>query len=66
MLSGGERQRIAIVHRLSILKEMDRIVVLDKGEIIAQGRQAELMKQKGAFYGFYKTQSEGFLNFKQE
>ncbi len=57
---------IAIAHRLSTLREMDRIIVMDKGKIIEQGTQVELMKQKGAFYGFYKMQSEGFLKLNED
>ncbi len=52
---------IAIAHRLSTLHEMDRIVVMDKGKIIEQGTQSELLSRKGAYYNFYSLQSEGFL-----
>ncbi len=54
---------IAIAHRLSTLKEMDEIVVMEKGKIAEQGKQSDLLALKGAFYNFYKMQSEGFLNF---
>lgn len=52
---------IAIAHRLSTLKEMDKIVVLDKGKIVEEGTQKELLSAKGVFYNLYKMQSEGFL-----
>ncbi len=53
---------IAIAHRLSTLKNMDRIVVLEKGEIIENGAQKELLKNKGGtFSRLYKLQSEGYL-----
>lgn len=52
---------IAIAHRLSTLHEMDRIVVMNKGKIIEEGSQAELLAQKGAYYNFYSLQSQGFL-----
>lgn len=57
---------IAIAHRLSTLREMDRVIVMDRGEIIEQGTQTELIKQKGAFYGFYQMQSEGFLKLNED
>ena len=48
---------IAIAHRLSTLKEMDRLVVMDKGKIIEEGSHEELLKCKGAYYKFYQIQS---------
>lgn len=55
---------IAIAHRLSTLKEMDRLIVLQKGEIIESGSHKELISKKGAYYGFYKLQTEGFIKTK--
>ena len=52
---------IAIAHRLSTLKEMSKIVVMDKGKIIEQGSHDKLLKQKGAYYSFYAMQSAGFI-----
>lgn len=53
---------IAIAHRLSTLKNMDRIIVLDKGKIIENGTQQELLKDKNSrFYQLYKLQSDGYL-----
>jgi len=48
---------IAIAHRLSTLKEMDRLVVMDKGKIVEEGSHEELLKRKGAYYKFYQIQS---------
>lgn len=47
---------IAVAHRLSTLKNMDRIIVLDKGKIIEDGSPEELLKKKGAFAKFWKLQ----------
>ena len=55
---------IAIAHRLSTLKEMDRLIVLQKGKIIENGSHKELLAQKGAYYEFYSLQSEGFIKTK--
>ena len=41
---------IAIAHRLSTLKNMDRIIVLDKGKITEEGRYSELLKQENSLY----------------
>lgn len=52
---------IAIAHRLSTLKEMDSLVVMDKGKIVEQGSHDELLAHKGAYYKFYRLQ-----NFEQQ
>jgi len=41
---------IAIAHRLSTLKHMDRIIVLDKGKIVEQGTHQGLIRKKGGHY----------------
>jgi ATP-binding cassette subfamily B multidrug efflux pump len=53
---------IAIAHRLSTLKNMDKIIVLDKGEVKETGTQSELLKRKdGIFSHLYKLQTDGYL-----
>lgn len=52
---------IAVAHRLSTLREMDRIVVLEKGRIIEEGSHKSLLHKKGVYYAFYEMQSQGFL-----
>ena len=49
---------IAIAHRLSTLKNMDRIIVLDKGQVVEEGTFDELLKLKGKFYQQYNTQQK--------
>ena len=53
---------IAVAHRLSTLKEMDRLIVMDKGEIIESGSHKSLLRKKGAYHNFYSMQSSGFID----
>jgi len=52
------RTTFAIAHRLSTLRNADRIVVLEKGEIAEIGSHAELMEKKGEFFKLVETQSQ--------
>jgi ATP-binding cassette subfamily B protein len=49
------RTTFAIAHRLSTLRNADRLVVLDEGKIIEVGNHAELMEKKGIFYNLVQT-----------
>ncbi len=51
------RTTFAIAHRLSTLRNADRLIVLDKGEIVEIGTHAELMEKKGVFFNLVQTQS---------
>ena len=48
---------IAVAHRLSTLKAMDRIVVLDKGKIIEEGTPDSLIKKGGKYAKLWKLQT---------
>ena len=52
---------IAIAHRLSTLREMDRILVFDKGRIVEQGTHLNLLRKKGLYYKLYNMQVDGFM-----
>lgn len=52
---------IAIAHRLSTLREMDRIIVLEKGTIIEDGSHQSLVKRKGLYARLWEHQAGGFL-----
>lgn len=53
---------IAIAHRLSTIRKMDRIIVLEKGEVKEQGSHADLMRKRSSTYSkLWKLQSGGFL-----
>ena len=53
---------IAVAHRLSTLDIMDRIVVLDKGEIVEDGKKDELLSiDNGLFKKMWDMQKGGFI-----
>jgi ABC-type multidrug transport system fused ATPase/permease subunit len=53
---------IAVAHRLSTLREMDRIIVLDEGKIVQDGSHNELLKdEKGVYARLWNHQAGGFL-----
>ncbi|PSV49447.1 ABC transporter ATP-binding protein [Photobacterium indicum] len=52
---------IAIAHRLSTIAAMDRLIVLDKGEIAEQGSHQELIAQKGIYAQLWAHQTGGFI-----
>ncbi|MCF6112563.1 ABC transporter ATP-binding protein [Mesorhizobium muleiense] len=52
---------IAIAHRLSTIARMDRIVVLDQGSIVEEGKPDELVEQDGLFARLWKRQTGGFI-----
>ena len=53
---------IAIAHRLSTIAQMDRILVMDQGRIVEQGRHEDLLAAGGLYARFWARQSGGFLN----
>lgn len=52
---------VAIAHRLSTIMAMDRLIVLDKGEIVEQGSHDELLALGGVYAKLWAHQSGGFL-----
>lgn len=52
---------IAIAHRLSTIARMDRIVVLEAGQIVEAGTHSELLAAKGTYARYWDRQSGGFI-----
>jgi ATP-binding cassette, subfamily B, multidrug efflux pump len=52
---------IAIAHRLSTIAAMDRLIVMDQGEIVEQGSHQSLLEQNGLYASLWARQSGGFL-----
>jgi len=50
------RTTIAIAHRLSTLRKADRLVVMDKGEVVEEGTHEALMQAEGAYWRLYQAQ----------
>ncbi len=52
------RTVVVVAHRLSTVKNADKIVVLDGGRVVESGSHASLIEKKGAYYNLVKNQLE--------
>ncbi|MHB8207882.1 ABC transporter ATP-binding protein [Mucilaginibacter sp.] len=51
-----DKTSIIIAHRISTIKNADKILVMDSGQIIEQGNHEYLMQQKGIYFELYEKQ----------
>jgi len=52
---------IAIAHRLSTIAALDRLIVIDEGQIIEQGTHQQLLQQNGLYSSLWSHQTGGFI-----
>lgn len=52
---------IVIAHRLSTIMKMDRIVVLERGAVVATGTHLELLRERGLYHKLWSIQAGGFI-----
>ena len=52
---------LVIAHRLSTLRNMDRIIVINHGKIVETGTHKQLLRKRGSYYSLWKMQTSGFL-----
>jgi ATP-binding cassette subfamily B protein len=57
----NDRTAIVIAHRLSTIQKMDRIIVLDDGQIVEEGSHKKLLAKKGVYAKLWAHQSGGFI-----
>jgi len=50
------RTTLAIAHRLSTLRNADKLMVLDRGKLVEFGTHGELLEQKGIYYRLVMAQ----------
>jgi len=52
------RTTVIIAHRLSTLRDADKLIAIENGRVAESGSATELLKQKGVYYKLYKLQAE--------
>ncbi len=55
-----------ISHRLSSVKDCDKVFMLERGKLIEEGTHAELMKSNGSYAAMYKKQAMNYLAIEDE
>jgi ATP-binding cassette, subfamily B, multidrug efflux pump len=55
----ADRTTIAIAHRLSTIQDMDKILVLHKGQLRESGTHQQLLAQRGIYFKLFELQYKG-------
>ena len=58
----ADKTVLVVAHRLSTIAHLDRIVVLDKGQIVEDGSHSQLLERRGLYYRLWQRQSDGLLS----
>jgi ATP-binding cassette, subfamily B, bacterial len=53
-----QRTTFVVAHRLSTIRDADRIMVIDRGRVIEQGAHSELLNEDGVYAALYRTQMD--------
>ncbi len=56
-----DKTAVVIAHRLSTLKAMDRIIVIENGQVLESGTHQSLLDAKGAYHAYWMHQSDGYI-----
>lgn len=56
------RTVIVIAHRLSTVIDSDKIIVLEKGEVVEEGKHEELLSMKGFYWAIYNKERSSLSN----
>jgi len=57
----ADKTVIAIAHRLSTIASLDRLIVMDSGDIIETGSHTDLVARGGVYADLWARQSGGFI-----
>ena len=52
------RTTLSIAHRLSTLRDADKLIVIDDGKLVEEGTHGELIRKKGEYFKLYQIQSK--------